>query len=48
MQEVKVKLIDKVTLELLENAKTKDRIKLDKLEDIQLDLTQIEVKLKSN
>lgn len=46
MKEIKVKLIDKVTLELLEDAKTKDKIKLDNLEDIQLDLTQIEAKLK--
>lgn len=42
MKEIKVKLIDKMTLELLEDASQGDYIKLDNLDDIQLDLSYIE------
>ncbi|MDF9867113.1 hypothetical protein OKW22_000674 [Bacilli bacterium PM5-3] len=46
--EVKIKLIDKTTIELLEDAKKGDIIKLDNLDDIQLDLSKIEEKIKES
>ena len=47
MKEIKVKLLDKTTLELLEDATKGDQIKLDKLSDIQLDLSEIENKIQT-